>query len=360
MHREISPRADLSCLWLLYRLFRRERPDIIHANTPKASLLAMTAGLLARVPHRLYTVTGLRYQSATGLMRLVLMTMERVTCLAATRVIPEGGGVLHALQTDHITRRPMRVIHYGNLNGRDTAHFSVEATDRMLERENSETQALAAGQPFDGRAYMRRRLGIGDADFVLIFIGRIVRDKGINELTACMRRLATTAPQVKLLLVGSFETALDPLVPGNEEYLRSASNVVYAGRQEDVRPWLRAADLLVFPSYREGFPNVPIEAGAMGVPAVVTDINGCNEIVRDGLSGRVILAPLDHSGHASRGCDMEEALYHTLLRLATRPEEVRRMGACARARVQERYEQRDVWRETLKMYDECIGISSND
>lgn len=105
MHREISLKDDVKCLWVLYRLFKRERPDIVHANTPKGSLLSMLAARCARVPHRIYTVTGLLYQGAKGLFRDILIGMERITCWAATKVIPEGQGVLHTLQSDKITKK---------------------------------------------------------------------------------------------------------------------------------------------------------------------------------------------------------------------------------------------------------------
>ena len=320
MHREISLFADLRCLWLLIALFRRERPHIVHANTPKGSLLAMVAARLTRVPHRIYTVTGLRYQGTCGVLRLVLKTMERITCLCANKVVPEGNGVKRALVADRITGKPLEVVHFGNINGRDTSYFSPAALDVS-------------------RGEMRGRLGFAADDFVFVFIGRIVRDKGMDELAAVMRRLAGERPNAKLLLVGSFETELDPLDDGNEDFFRSSGNVVYVGVQKDVRPYLLASDALVFPSYREGFPNVPIEAGSMGLPSIVTDINGCNEIIEDGKNGKII-PPRD-----------EHALHRMMLRFADNRSEAQRMASNARPMVQARYEQKDVWAALLDMYE---------
>lgn len=317
MHREIALGADFVCLWKLYRLFRRERPDILHSNTPKGSLLAMIAGWMARVPVRIYLVTGLRYQGASGMLRWVLRTMERLTCRFATRVIPEGNGVKQALIADHITQKPLEILHYGNINGLDTSYFSPNA---------------------DLRAQQRERLGFSDDDFVFIFIGRIVKDKGMNELAWAMRQLVSNHPHARLLLVGPFESELDPLEGDNEQFFREHSSVAYVGYQADVRPFLAAADALVFPSYREGFPNVVLQAGAMGLPSIVTDINGCNEVITDGVNGRII-QPRDR-----------EALLQMMSLFIEDAAHVSAMAEKARTVICERYDQQDVWRALLEMY----------
>ena len=293
MHREISLGADLKCLWKLCKIFKRERPFIVHANTPKGSLLAMMAGKLTCVPHRIYTVTGLRYQGAQGMLRWILMTMERITCFCATKVIPEGNGVKMALEHDHIANK---------------------------------------------RAAIRESLGLSADDFAFVFVGRIVGDKGMNELAACMRQLQGSHPKCKLILVGRFETEFDPLDNGIEDFFKSASNVVYVGYQKDVRPYLLAADALVFPSYREGFPNVVMQAGAMGLPSIVTDINGCNEIVTDGINGKII-PPRD-----------SEALLKMMENFLDDLTATNSMARNARAIIQSRYEQRQVWEALREEY----------
>jgi len=330
MHREISLKDDFHSLRTLYKLFKAEKPDILHCNTPKGSLLGLIAGKLAGVPNRVYTVTGLRYQGAHGIFRWVLMTMERISCYCATKVIPEGQGVLHTLQKDHITRKPLHVLHYGNINGIDTSYFCREAL-------------AESGQP----AISRQSLGFSDDDFVFVFIGRIVHDKGMNELASVMKKLEgeTLDCPVKLLLVGTFESRLDPLEGDNEAYLMSSSSVKYVGFQDDVRTYLAVADALVFPSYREGFPNVPIQAGALDLPSIVTDINGCNEIIKDGLNGKIIAAPLSVGPEK-----MEKALYETMKWFVEHQEEVSRMARNARGMITSRYEQKDVWAATLRMY----------
>ena len=336
MEREISLLKDLRSLIALFFFFRKERPDILHCNTPKGSLLALLAGLFAGVPNRIYLVTGLRYQGTTGFFRFILKTMERVSCFCATQVIPEGHGVLHTLHADHITNKRLRVLHYGNINGIDTSYFS-----RKCLEEN-----------------FRSALGFTDDDFVFIFVGRIVRDKGMNELAEAMKKLISEkrSKQVKLLLVGSFEKG-NPLYGDNEDFLRNSEHVKFVGWQEDVRPYLAAADALVFPSYREGFPNVPIQAGALDIPCIVTNINGCNEIIKDNLNGKIIRAPYAQQG--KRDSLMENALYETMKWFIEHPEEVKRMGRNARGMITSRYEQKDVWKEILNLYLELVGLNNN-
>ena len=312
LERPISLVKDIKGLWFLYRLFRKEKPWCVHANTPKGSLLAMIAAWFACVPHRVYTVTGLRYQGAHGLLRMILKTMERLSCLFATNVIPEGQGVLHALQEDNITKKPLHVIWNGNINGIDTEYF--KSTESFSERKND--------------------------TFTFVFIGRIVRDKGIHELTECIRKL-----NCNLILVGSFEDG-DPVDEDDKKFLLTSEKVKFVGWQIDVRPYLEQADVLVFPSYREGFPNVPMQAGAMGLPCIVTNINGCNEIIKDGLNGKIIAAPLKEGTKM-----MEQSLLNTMQWFINHREEAKRMGNNARPMIQERYEQRYVWKALKEYYD---------
>ena len=316
MHREISIAADCRSLVALYKLFRRERPHIVHSNTPKASLLSMVAAWAARVPHRIYLVTGLRFETTHGILRFILKTMERITCLCATKVIPEGDGVKETLRREHITRKPLQKIHHGNINGIDLGHFA--RTPEVIQRA----------------AEIRG----GADDFTFIFIGRMVRDKGINELVAAFDRLNRKMPATKLLLVGKFEDELDPVLPETKQIIENNPKIEFAGYQSDVRPFLVASDVAVLPSYREGFPNVVIQAGAMGLAQIVTDINGCNEVVIEGQNGVII--PKQN----------EQALYDAMRRLATDRELTARMAASSRELIATRYRQEDVWAELLKMY----------
>ncbi len=331
LEREISLGKDIKGLWFLYKLFRKEKPWCVHANTPKGSLLAMIAAKLAGVPSRIYTVTGLRYQGAQGKLRLILKTMERITCFCATKVVPEGQGVLHALHKDHITAKLLSVVWNGNINGIDTAYYSKSALDENID--------------------YREQLGYTKDDFVFVFVGRIVKDKGMNELAECMKRLGNESfengRKPKLLVVGTFEEG-DPVAEETKKYFENSDDIKMVGWQTDVRPFLAASDAMVFPSYREGFPNTPLQAGAFHVPCIVTNINGSNEIIKDGLNGRIIAAPLDERGNHVN--DITDSLYSTMYWFVSHPADVARMSKNARPMICERYEQKDVWKALLDIY----------
>lgn len=338
MHREISLGSDIKSIIVLYKLFKKEKPYILHCNTPKGSLLSLAAGWAARVPNRVYLVTGLRYQGVHGVFRLLLKTIERLSCLFATKVIPEGQGVLHTLKEDRITKKPLQVLHYGNINGIDTEYFSREYYFSTTDR------------PEKTRDDLRHAFGFSDNDFVFVFVGRMVKDKGINELAQSMKKLIVDCADKnpKLLVVGSFDET-DPVNQESKDFLQNSKSVKCVGWKDDVRPYLAVADAMVFPSYREGFPNTPIQAGAFDLPCIVTDINGANEIIKDNINGTIIVNPLakDTTKFSS---SMEGALYHTMKFYLEHPEEVERMGKNARGLITSRYEQKDVWQAILNMY----------
>lgn len=304
MERHISLWRDVVSLVRLVRVFRRERPLMVHSMTPKAGLLCMMAAWLTRVPVRVHTFTGLVWPTATGLTRRVLMLTDWLTCTCATYVIPEGEGVKRDLQ-QHITSKPMQVLGYGNVKGID------------LEYWQSRSHAPAG----EGLTF--------------VFVGRIVRDKGMNELMAAFVRLHQQHPATRLVLVGPYEEGLDPVLPETKRLIDTCEAIEAVDSQTDVRPFYERADVLVFPSYREGFPNVVIEAGAMGLPSIVTDINGAREIIDHGQNG-VIVPPRD-----------EEALYAAMCWMVEHPDERRQMAAKARPMVASRFEQGFV-RQCLK------------
>lgn len=349
LERPISLVKDIKGLWFLYRLFRKEKPWCVHANTPKGSLLAMIAAWFAGVPHRVYTVTGLRYQGAHGVLRKILKTMERLSCLFATNVIPEGKGVLQCLKCDNITKKSLQVIHYGNINGKDTEFFSRDNTIQTASLKLADKQILLRNlSEKEARSLVRSELGFSNNDFIFVFIGRLVNDKGLGELADAIRKLENENLEIKLLLIGEIDGEDDALAKDKLNYLMQSKNVKYIGVQSDIRPYLMASDVLVFPSYREGFPNVPLEAGALGLPAIVTNINGSNEIIEDGVNGKIIQAPLDNKG--VRVNDITIELYTMMKWFYYHPEEVKRMGENARPIICERYEQHNVWKALLEYY----------
>ena len=269
MERRISVKNDIKSLWQMYKVMRRERPWMVHSMTPKAGLVCMVAAWLARVPRRVHTFTGLVWPTAAGLSRMILKTTDRILCACATHIIPEGNGVKQDLINGKITRKPMKVLANGNVRGIDLEHY--DRTPQVMESAKSIRQEDVT---------------------TFVFVGRVVRDKGIHELVEAFVKLNKEYPHTRLVLVGRPEAELDPLNEETQQIIESNKAIEAVGEQDDVRPWLAASDVLVFPSYREGFPNVVIEAGAMGLPSIVTNINGCNEIIIPGENG-VIIPPRD-------------------------------------------------------------------
>ena len=314
MERHISLLKDLKSLWRMWRVLRRERPDMIHSMTPKAGLMSMVGGWLAGVPVRVHTFTGLVWPTSTGLKRRILMATDWLTCACATHIIPEGEGVKSDLLNHRITRKPIHVLGYGNVKGIDLERYNPEQYNK---------------EPHDG--------------FTFVFVGRIVRDKGINELVAAFDRLHKEYADTRLVLVGPNEDELDPVLPSTQERINRGDGIESLGRQSDVRPLYAQADALVFPSYREGFPNVVIEAGAMGLPSIVTDINGSREIIIDGQNG--VIVPSQNT----------EALYEAMKRFVTMPDVVQKLAANARPLIESRFEQGYVRQCLYDYYKEILG-----
>lgn len=317
MERRISLFKDLISLCRLIKVIRREKPWMVHTVTPKAGLLGMMAAWVCGVPVRVHTFTGLVFPTACGLKRKILMATDRLTCACATSINPEGKGVMNDLKRFGITRRDMKIVGNGNINGIDLEFFC--RTPEVME----------------ATAKWRK-----EGCFTFCFVGRIVGDKGMNELAEAFGKLVAEYPACRLLLVGAFEEKLDPVSPEVKAFFENCGQVEFVGWQDDIRPFLAASDVFVFPSYREGFPNVVIQAAAMDVPSIVTDINGCNEIICDGVNG--VIVP---SHDADR-------LYEAMKRMREDGEAWANMSRKARASVAERYERKYVWNEIKKFYAE--------
>lgn len=271
MTRKITPIKDLRTTWQLYLIFKNEKPFIVHTHTPKAGTLGMMAAYFARVPNRLHTIAGLPLLEARGSKRMLLDLVEKITYCCATKIYPNSFGLKNIIIKNKYTKiEKLKVIGNGSSNGIDTDYFKPSIF------KDSDKQGL------------KTSLGIEKNDFVFVFIGRLVKDKGINELVQAFSRISDKYNNTKLLLLGSYEEDLDPLLPEIINAIDTNSNIIPVGVKKDVRPYFAISNVLTFPSYREGFPNVVMEAGAMGIPSIVTNINGCNEIIIEGKNGWII------------------------------------------------------------------------
>lgn len=320
MKRHISLGNDFISLMRMIYILIRERPAMIHSITPKAGLISMLGGWITRVPVRMHTFTGLLFPTAIGLKKKLLIWIDRLTCACATHINPEGNGVKQDLINYRITKKTLKIIANGNVNGIDLDYFrcTPEVMKKADEYRKGET-------------------------FTFCFIGRMVRDKGLNELIAAFVQLYEKYRHVRLLLVGPFEQNLDPIKQDVAELIRHHEAILFMGFQKDVRPFLAASDAFVFPSYREGFPNVVLQAGAMGLASIVTNINGSNEIIIQDING-CIIPPRS-----------ERILYEVMEYFVTHPSIVQDMGKHARNLVLKRYDQKLVWKALLEEYNEILG-----
>ena len=293
---------------------------MVHSMTPKAGLLCMLAAWLTRVPKRVHTFTGLVWPTSTGFKRKILMLTDWITCACATHVIPEGKGVMEDLQ-NYITSKPMKVLGYGNIKGVDMVRFSRRP--EVISRSNNIRQP---------------------DKFTFIFVGRIVRDKGINELIDAFQTLYKNYPQARLILVGQYEKDLDPINYETIDKIENHPSIEFVGRQinDGLLSYYAASDCFILPSYREGFPNTVLEAGAMGLPSIVTDINGSREIIEDGKNG-LIIPSKDVSA-------LYEAMKKIMIDIGAR----NRMKENARPMIESRFDQSFVQRCLLDFYNEII------
>lgn len=336
MTRAITPLQDIKAVYQLYRYLKKVRPEMVHSHTPKAGLVGMMAAYFAGVPVRMHTVAGLPLLEAKGIKRKVLNFVEKLTYAFATNVYPNSYGLKDIiLQERFCAPQKLKVLANGSSNGINTEVFSP-STVEVTEREQ-----------------LRKELGIAPNDFMFIFVGRLVGDKGINELITAFRNLtektevtsklhSSSSKTIKLLLVGPLEQDLDPLHPETLATIESHPQIISVGFRQDVRPYFAISDALVFPSYREGFPNVVLQAGAMELPSIVSDINGCNEIITPNQNGLII--PVKDA----------VALESSMKEMISNPELYSTMKQSARPHIENLYRQEVVWEALLKEYREVI------
>ncbi len=319
MTRTISPIKDLKAVYQLYKILKKEKPHIVHTHTPKAGTIGMLAAKLAGVKHRFHTVAGMPLLVVNGPKRFLLNIVEKFTYACATKVFPNSFGLKEIIISEGFTTKSkLKVIGKGSSNGIDIDYFD---RNRFSKDEQNK---------------LKRELEIKD-EFVFTFVGRLVSDKGVNELVTAFDSINKDY-NAKLVLVGWREEQLDPLLQETETIIQKNSNIIEVGYQPDVRPFYTIADALVFPSYREGFPNVVLQAGAMHVPSIVSDINGCNEIIRNGENG-IIIPVKDVNA-------IETAMKHFI----NTPEEVQDMKTKSRQIIVDNYRHEYIWEALLKEY----------
>lgn len=329
MEREIAPLRDLQSLFGLIRLLRRLRPDIVSASTPKAGLLGMLAATLARVPHRVRTIRGLRLETTEGWKRALLSMAERTASWAADRVVCVSNSLRDEVLARNLApREKVSVLGAGSSNGVDTQRF----------RPNSD----------EASNNLRRSLGLTPRTPVIGFVGRLVRDKGIDDLVRAFEEIVLDRlPESRLLVLGELEPG-DPVSDDALVFLRDREQVIAPGFVENPEPWYQLMDVLAFPSYREGLPNAPLEAGASAIPTVGYAVTGTVDAVSSGITGQLV----------PKG-DWR-ALGDTLCRYLEDADLRRRHGAAALARVQESFDQHTVWEQWRCLYSSLRDESGRE
>jgi glycosyltransferase involved in cell wall biosynthesis len=327
MTRQITPFADLKSLWLMYRFFKTSKPDIVHTHTPKAGLIGMLAALFAGVPNKIHTVAGLPLQVATGNKRKLLIAVEKLTYWAADWVLPNSD-TLEQFIVDHIYSKTskIKVLGNGSSNGIDITDFDPQTLDKIIIAE------------------IKKEVNYNSENTYLLFVGRVVKDKGVAELVASFLNLSKNNSKLRLIIAGPLEDELDPLDTNTMHHIGNHSHIQSIGFTNKVKYYMYLADLFVFPSYREGFPNVLLQAGLMNCPIVCSNISGNIDIIKDHHTGLIF--------ESKDALDLERALSYAI----ANEEKMIAMALRNKSQILELYDRRIVQKEILNFY---INISKN-
>lgn len=320
IRREIAPLHDLYSLWKLWRTLRRLRPDCVNASTPKAALLGLIAARALGIPIRIYTIRGLRLETARGFKRWLLTTTERIALRCASDVICVSSSLRQKLANlDLAPYDKVRVLASGSSNGVDYERFSVEQDLRRLSE-------------------IRQQLGLRTNEFVIGFVGRLTRDKGIADLLAAFDRLLESGRNCRLLVIGDPEGG-DPLPAPILNRMREDSRITLHPWARNIEEYYPLMNVLAFPSYREGFPNAPLEAACASVPTVAYRVTGSVDAIADNSTGCLV----ERGDAESLAASIDEYIGNPELRDAH--------GSQARQRAFDEFRREIVWQALTREYE---------
>ena len=262
MTRKITPWQDLLCLFQLIKIFRKEKPDIVHSHTPKAGLLGMMAAKISGIKIRIHTVAGLPLMEESGLKYALLKQIEKITYSVANHVWPNSNSLYNFIKKNNFADAyKLKVIGQGSTNGVSITRFNKETLDKNF------------------LTVIKGNINYDTASVYLLYIGRLVKHKGIVELVNVFSLLKKNYPHLKLILVGIFESSLDPLPKKILKQIVDDPCIINVGWSDNAEYYMSLAHYFVFPSYREGFPNVLLEAGAIQLPVICSNIPGNTDII---------------------------------------------------------------------------------
>ncbi len=317
--RYIAPLADLVSLMRLCRVLLQLQPDVTEFSTPKAGLLGNLAAWMCRVPVRVYLLRGLRLETLGGMKRHIVLAAERIASACAQHVVCNSRSLqAKALELGVAPARKLHLIGRGSSNGVDTERFSP------------------------GPDVLRKTLPIFRQAPVVGFVGRLTEDKGIPELVEAFDEVLKEVPSARLLLVGWFDRSDDALSESLRRRILTHPAIIYTGYVADTAAYYKAMDVMVLPTWREGFPNVVLEAAASGIPVITTIATGSRDAVIPEVTG--LLVPAGYP----------RAIAESVLRLIRNPQDRLRMGLAARAWVIDRFVNGRVLDLTVMFYRKLL------
>ncbi len=322
IRRGIAPLADLRALWQLVRIFRRERFDAVHSVTPKAGLLTALAAYVAKVPVRIHIFTGQVWAGRSGFMRWMLKTMDRLIAGLDTHILVDGEGQRRFLIAQGVVPEDKaRVLGKGSICGVNLERFAPDV---------------------ETRAAVRKELGLDKSHIVFVFMGRLNRDKGLYDLLPAFDHLARVSADAYLLLIGKDEEGVASHF-ADYPHLKNRINYFYYGMSPEPERILQAGDVFVLPTYREGFGSSVIEASALGMPVICSDVYGVQDAMVD-----------DETGLRFHVTDVN-ALYLCMERLAEDAALRKKLGTAGRERVRRDFDGKKISHLWVEYYKELLG-----
>lgn len=326
MTRKITPLQDLACLFKLIRIFRKEKPAVVHTHTPKAGLLGMLAAKLTGVPTRIHTVAGLPLMVETGFKYQLLKFIEKLTYATANHVWPNSNSLMKFIVDHKLCKTSkLRIIAKGSTNGININRFNkATLNENMLEAT-------------------KQTIGFLNNKIYLLCIGRLVKDKGIIELVHVFTQLQKSNDTIRLLLVGEYEFGLDPLPAATLQEIENNPSIIHINWTNQVEYYMQLANLFVFPSHREGFPNVLLQAGAMKLPIICSKITGNIDIVTDHETGLIF-----DKGN-------EQQMFEILQYALANPQQMQNMAKQLQEDITKNYRQENIWQNLLTAYKSLVN-----
>jgi glycosyltransferase involved in cell wall biosynthesis len=328
MTRKITPLQDLRCLFQLIKIFKKEKPDIVHTHTPKAGLLGMLAAKLAGVKVRIHTVAGMPLMVEKGAKLRLLTFIEKLTYRAANHVWPNSMSLYNYIIEHNFTAaKKLNIIGKGSTNGINISRFSAAVLN-----QNTITQ-------------LKESIHFSPQNIYLLCIGRLVADKGIVELVNVFTVLQKKHTALKLILVGDYEEELDPLPTAIMQQIESNTNIIHIKWTQQVEYFMHVASYFIFPSHREGFPNVLLQAGAMQLPIICSRIAGNVDIVTDKQTGLIF--------ETANEQQMEQQIEYAI----TNRDAMQTMAASLIEIIKTDYQRENIWQNILSAYKSLLHLN---